>query len=87
MSYYLRVIGTDLSDWMANSSPPLAAYCTLIACRLVVMDKHLGVNPIGIIDTLFQDLSKLVLRVSRYQAKNNCSNLQLCTVLEAIILG
>ena len=35
----LRVVVTSLSDWMSNSSPPWAAYCALMACRLVALDK------------------------------------------------
>ena len=34
----LRVVITKLADWMANSSPPWAAYRALMACRLVALD-------------------------------------------------
>ena len=33
----LRVVVARLAGWMANSSPPWAAYCALIACRLVAL--------------------------------------------------
>ena len=40
---------TILFDWMATPPPPPgAAYLTLMACHLVVMDKHPEVRPIGI---------------------------------------
>ena len=44
----LRVVVTSLADWMANSSPPWAAYRALMACRLVVLDKWPGVRPMDI---------------------------------------
>ena len=34
----LRVVVARLADWMANSSPPWAAYCALMACRLLTLD-------------------------------------------------
>ena len=39
------VVVSRLADWMANSSPPWATYCALIACRLVVMDRVQGCSP------------------------------------------
>ena len=72
---------------MANSYPPWAAYCTLMACRLVALDKRPGVRPVGIGETLRQALAKLVMRAAGDQAKTACGNLQLCTGLEAGIEG
>ena len=43
----------DLTDWMAYSSPPWDAYCDLLACCLVVMDKRPGVQPVGIGEMVF----------------------------------
>ena len=43
----LRVVIARLSECMANSSPPWAAYCALMACRLVAMDKSSGECPVG----------------------------------------
>ena len=42
----LRVVAARLSDWMSNSSPPWDAYCALMACRLVALDKLPGVHPV-----------------------------------------
>ena len=47
-----RVVVASLADWMANSSPPWAAYRELMACRLVALDKRPGVRPVGIGETL-----------------------------------
>ena len=44
----LRGVVTGLDDWMANSSPPWDAYCTLMKCCLVAFDKSPGVRPVGI---------------------------------------
>ena len=40
-----RVIVASLEDWIANSSPPWAAYRALMECRLVALDKRLGCAP------------------------------------------
>ena len=45
VSEELRVVVTSLADWMANSSPPWAAYCALMACRVVTLDKRPGCAP------------------------------------------
>ena len=67
---------------MANSSPPLAAYCALIACPLVALDYRPGVRPVGIGETLRRALAKLVMRSARDQVKTACGNLQMCAGLE-----
>ena len=38
VSEEFRVVVASLADWMANSSPPWAAYRALIACRLVALE-------------------------------------------------
>ena len=83
----LRFVVASLADWMANSSPPWAAYRALMACRLVVLDKQPGVRPMGIGETLCQALAKVVMRAAKEQAKTACGNLQLCAGLEAGIEG
>ena len=72
---------------MANSSPPWAAYCTLMACRLVALDKMPGVRPVDIGEMLHQALAKLVMRAAGDQAKTVCGNLQMCAGLEVGIGG
>ena len=68
---------------MINSSPPWAAYCKLMACCLVALDKSSWVRPVGIGETIRRALARLVMRASGYQAKTACGNLQLCAGLEA----
>ena len=79
----LRVVVVRLADWIANSSPPWAAYCALMACRLVALDKRHGVRPVGIGQTLHKALAKLVVRAAGDQMKTAFGNLQLCAGLEA----
>ena len=83
----LRVVVAILADWMANSSPPWATYCTLMACRLVALDKRPGVRPVGIGETLRRALAKLIMREVGYQVKTVCGKFQLCTGLKAGIEG
>ena len=68
----LRFIVAILADWMANSSPPWAAYRALMACRLVALDKRPGVRPVVIGETLRRTLAKLVMRAAGEQAKTAC---------------
>ena len=87
VSEELRVVVASLADWVANSSPPWAAYHALMACRLVPLDKHPWVRPVGIVETLRRALDKLVMRVAGDQANMACGSLQLCAGLEASIEG
>ena len=83
----MRVVVTSMDDWMANPSPPWDAYCALMECFLVALDKHPGVCPVGIGEMLRRSLTKLVMRAAGDQAKIVCGNLQICAVLEAGIEG
>ena len=76
-----------LAECVANSSTPWSAYCSLLACHLVVFDKRPGVRPVGIGETLHRYLAKLVMRADGEQENTACSNLQLFPVLEAGIEG
>ena len=70
---------------MDNFSPPWDAYFALMAFRLGVIDKRLGVQPVRIGETLCWSLAKLVMRAVWDQAETACGNLQLCTGLNAVI--
>ena len=82
-----RVVVSSLEDWMANSSPPWASYCALMACCLVAIDKRPGVRPVGIEETLRRALAKIVMRAAGDQAKTACGNLQMCAGLQNGIEG
>ena len=72
---------------MDNSSPPWAAYCALMACRLVALDKRPGVCPVKIRETLCRALAKLVMRAAEDQVKTACEDLQMCAGLKTGIEG
>ena len=36
------------ANWLANETPPWAAYRTMMASRLVALNKEPGVRPVGI---------------------------------------
>ena len=72
---------------MANSSLPWSVYRALMDFRLIDMDKRPGVRPMGIRETLFWALAKLVMRAAVDQTKTVCGNLHLCAGLEAGIEG
>ena len=78
-----RVVVAGLVYWMANSSPPWAAYCALMECCLVALDKRPGVRPVGIGEMLRRAFAKLVMREAGEEAKRACGNLQLCAGLKA----
>ena len=60
----LRVIVARLADWMAKPPPPRDAYCALMACHLVALDKRPGVRHVGKGEKLRRDLAKLVMRAA-----------------------
>ena len=43
---HLGLISAEFSDWIANERPPWASYRALISCRLIGLNKHLGVIPV-----------------------------------------
>jgi len=52
---------------------------TFTACRLIVLDKHPGVQPIGVGEVCWRLLSKTVLSVIRNDVLQAAGPLQLCT--------
>ena len=58
-----------------------------MTCRIVALDKSTGVSLVGIGETLFLTLAKLVMSAAGDQAETACGNLQLCAGLEAGIEG
>ena len=62
LSEELRVAVARLADWMANSFPPWSAYCMLMTCRLVALDKRPKVRSVGMRETLCRALTKLNIR-------------------------
>ena len=73
--------------WLANTSPPWAAYRATMASPLVAMDKMPGVRPLGIGEIYHRLWAKLVIKDCGSQAKLSCGTSQLCAGLEAGIEG
>eukprot|EP00957_Ditylum_brightwellii_P181560 13829941-Ditylum_brightwellii.AAC.1 len=64
----------QLADWLANRSPPWAAYRALMACRLVALDKCPGTRPVGIGEIIRRMVAKMVIRATGDEAKVACGN-------------
>lgn len=83
----LREEMASFTLWMANGSPPWAAYRALMANRLVALDKDPGVRPVGIGEIFRRLMAKVVIRVVGPQATMACGNYNLCAGLSAGIEG
>jgi hypothetical protein len=86
-SEYLRNSLASIAEWLANESPPWAAYRALMACRLVALDKSPGVRPVGIGEVYRRLLAKCVLATVGHKAMGAAGNLNLCAGLPARIEG
>ena len=56
---------------------------TLMACRLVPLDKNPGLRPIGIGEVLRRIIGKMVVWVLRPELQENAGDLQLCAGQES----
>ena len=83
----LRDAVASFTRWLANDSPPWAAYRAFMSSRLIALDKCPGVRPVGIGDIWRRLFSKCVLALAGEQAKDACGSAQLCAGLEAGIDG
>jgi len=86
-SQVLREEVAAWAEWLANTSPPWAAYRGLMGCRLAALDKCPGVRPLGIGEIFRRTIAKCVLTVCGEDAKAACGSTQLCAGLEAGIEG
>ena len=83
----LRLIVTEMGEWLSNVRPPWAAYRALMSGRLIALDKSPGIRPVGIGETWRRLLAKCLLRVSGQEAKAACGTEQLAGGVEAGIEG
>ena len=74
-------------DWLDNGSPPWEDYRVFMSGRLVALDKHPGVRPVGVGETWRRLFSKIVLNVTGPEATMACHYEQLCAGLKAEIYG
>ena len=75
------------TNWLANTSPPWAAYRALMANRLVALDKQPGTRPVGIGEVYRRLWAKCLLKAIGSQATAACGNYNLCAGLQAGIEG
>ena len=86
MSGYKEAVAS-FSRWLANDSPPWAAYRAIMANRLVALDKYPEVRRLAIGEIWRRLFAKCVLELAGGQAKDTCGSAQLCAGLEADIDG
>ena len=73
--------------WLANGSPPWAAYLVFMLDLLIALDKHPGVRPVGVGETCRRIFAKIVLEVTAPEAIMECQYDQLRAGLKAGIHG
>ena len=83
----LRVEMAAWAEWLANESPPWAAYRATMMCRLVALDKTPGTRPVGIGEIWRRLWSKTIILIVGDQATAACGNYNLCAGLPAGIEG
>ena len=75
------------ANWLANESPPYAAYRAFRAGRLVALDKCPGTRPVGIGEIFMRAWAKMGLVVAGSDATAACGDHNLCAGLPAGIEG
>ena len=78
----LREEMTAWKDWLANESPPWAAYRNIMAVRMVALDKFPGVRPVGIGEVCCRLVVNIFLQDKGVQAKEAYGSVNLCAGLE-----
>ena len=61
-------------EWLANETPPWAAYRATKNCRLAVLDKYPGVRPVGIALVWDRAVCKCALAATGLNAKAACGS-------------
>ncbi len=62
----------EWSEWLANKSPPWAAYRGLMTQRMMALDKEPGTRPVGIGTIWSRFIGKAVLSETAAEAKTVC---------------
>ncbi|KAL7463292.1 hypothetical protein ACHAXS_003674 [Conticribra weissflogii] len=78
----LRTEMANWSEWLANESPPWAAYRATMATRAVAFNKFPGVRPLSIGESYRRLWARLIISQTRDQAKAACNTTELCAGLE-----
>ena len=64
----IRTSVENFVDWLANRSPPWAAYHEFMLGHLIALYKQPGVWPVGVGETWWRLISKIVLKVTVSEA-------------------
>ncbi len=78
----LRTEMANWSEWLANESPPWAAYRATMATRAVAFNKFPYVRPLSIGELYRRLWARLIISQTRDQAKAACNTTELCAGLE-----
>ena len=73
--------------WLANESPPWAAYRAFMSGRLIVLEKQPGVSPVGVGETWLRLFANIILKFTVLEETMACKDNQLCSGLKAGIDG
>ena len=65
-------------DWSENGSLTWAAYRAFMSGRLIVIEKHPGVQPVGVQEMWQSIFSNIVIKVTGPEATMACLDDQLC---------
>lgn len=79
----LRQTVAKLANWLANDTPPWAAYRAFMSGRLIARDKCPGIHPIGIGEIWRRLFAKCLLKVTGAKATEACGTNQLCAGLKS----
>ena len=60
----LRTSMETFFEWLANGSPPWAAYRAFVSGRLITLDKQPGIQPVGVGEMWQRLFAKIVLKVT-----------------------
>ena len=74
-------------DWLANGSPPWAAYCTFMLVRLIALEEKPGVRPVGVGETWRHLFANTMIKATGTEENMECQDYQLCAGRKAVIDG
>ena len=83
----LRTSVENFVDWLANGSPPWAAYRAFMSGRPIALDKQPDLNPVGVGGIWQRLFANIVLKVTGPEATLVCQDDQLGARLKAGIDG
>ena len=83
----LRTSMEAFMEWLANGSPPWAAYCAFMSGLLIALDKNPGVRPVSVGEMWRRLFAKIVLKVTGSEATMVYQDDQMCDRLRAGIDG